>query len=111
MSNKVNGKALPGENLTGNLQFFSVTTTVDISGTTAQSQKAFDRLIEIISLNGQPVILGPVTVDGSDYSFRFATEHAGAWASADALVAAIEQHGKGIFDQGSVTVEVSDMIG
>jgi hypothetical protein len=91
--NKVNGKAFAGEFLTGNLQFYSVSTAVDISGASALSQAALDKLVEVISLNGQPVIMGAPVRAGSVYTLKFAVEHTGSWGSDAALVAAIKAHG------------------
>lgn len=98
--NKINGKVFAGEFLTGNLQFYSVSTTVDIRGTTPASQAALDKLVEVISLNGQPVLLGGVSGTGP-YVLRFAVEHTGAWESNAALVAAIKQHAPAQFASDS----------
>lgn len=87
--NQVNGKVLSGEHLTGNLQFYSVTTSIDITPVSGQAN--LNKLIEVISLNGQPVIMGAVTGTGP-YSLKFAIEHAGSWADAATLVAAIKAH-------------------
>lgn len=91
MPNKVNGKVFAGEFLSGNLQFYSITTAVDISGAAPASQAALDKLVEVISLNGQPVILGAPTGTGP-YVLHFAVEHTNAWESNAALVAAIKAH-------------------
>lgn len=87
--NKVNGKVSFGEHLTGNLQFYAVTTSVDITPATGQAN--LDKLVEVISTNGQPVIMGAVTGTGP-YVLKFAIEHTGAWENADKLVAAIKAH-------------------
>jgi hypothetical protein len=90
--NKINGHVAAGEHLTGNLQFYSVSTAVDISGAAALSQAALDKLVEVISLNGQPVIMGAPVKSGSTYTLKFAVEHTGAWVDSAALVAAIKAH-------------------
>lgn len=90
MSNKVNGKAFAGEFLGANMQFFTVSTAVDISGSTPTSQAALDKLVEVISLNGQPVIMGAVTGTGP-YVMRFVIEHTNAWGTdGSALVASLK---------------------
>ena len=43
------------------------------------SQDALDRLIEIVSERGQPVILGTPVAVANGYSLKFAIEHPGAW--------------------------------
>lgn len=88
---KVNGLASQDEALTQGLDFWTITTAVNIlatgstvvSGyaTPTASQAALDKLIEIISLNGQPVILNTPTVNGSVYTLTFAIEHPGSWVA------------------------------
>lgn len=83
---KVNG-IVPqaGEDLTIALDFWTITTAVNIlvsgTGATAASQAAFDKLVEIVSLNGQPVILNaPTATSGAaPYQVTFAVEHNGSW--------------------------------
>ncbi len=101
MVEKVNGTAFAAENLTGNMDFFVVRTTLDITPTgnlEDASQVRFEKLIEAISTRTQPVVLGnvfmsdevapvadlPVTGASSGatvtvYNFKFAMEHAEAW--------------------------------
>lgn len=75
------------QTLSTNMEFFTVSTKVDIrtaaqSGGSAQSQQNLNKLLEIVSLRGQPIIMGAVTVNGSSvYSIPLVTEHAGAWAN------------------------------
>lgn len=90
--NKVHGKVFAGEFLTGNLQFYSIATATDITGASPTSQKALDKVVEVISLNGQPVIMGAPVLDGGDYVFKFAIEHVGAWGSNSVLEAALLAH-------------------
>lgn len=86
MVEKVNGRAFGGEFLTGNMQFLTVTTSIDIRttgmvGASANSQARFDRLIEVVSQRAQPIILGGVTVDESNYVVTFAIEHLDVWTA------------------------------
>lgn len=91
--NKVNGASVAGEHLGRNLDFFVLSSTTNIlplsASGTATSQKALDKLVEVISLNGQPVILGTPYLSGSDYIVKFATEHTGAWTAASLKAAVI----------------------
>lgn len=87
MVDKVNGRTVTGTEAIGrSFDFFVFSSPVNIlpisEGGDATSQKALDKLIEIISLNGQPIITGTPYLDGSDYKFKFATEHTGAWTAA-----------------------------
>ena len=94
---KVHGVSDAGEFLTGNMDFFTVRTLVDITtdanGDPADaSQLALDKLIETISTRAQPVIIGSVATESApDYAdftgfstgtvwvLKFATEHTDAW--------------------------------
>lgn len=95
MVDKVNGRANAGEFLGRNLDFFVFTSPVNILPLTASgdatSQAALDKLVEVISLRGQPIILGTPYADGDDYVVKFATEHSGAWTAAS-LEAAVLEH-------------------
>lgn len=95
MVDKVNGRVGAGEFLGRNLDFFVFTSPVNIlplaAGGNANSQAALDKLVEVVSLRGQPVILGTPYLDGSDYVVKFATEHTGAWDGAT-LEAAVLAH-------------------
>lgn len=92
--NKVNGGTVAGEALGRNLDFFVLSSTTNIlplsAAGNANSQKALDKLVEVISLCGQPVILGTPYASGSDYVVKFATEHTGAWTAATLKAAVIE---------------------
>lgn len=119
MSGTLRASVRAGESLTGNLDFYTVTTTdvnilpsTDVNGD-ATSQNRLDKLVEVISLRGQPVILGSVVRSGSGpftYSVRFALEHEGAWANVgtnalrDAIAAAGVDFG---FTTGNTTVTVA----
>src|SRR5690606_25439714 len=97
MVDKVNGFFAPGEHLTKNMQFFELRTSVDIrvkaDGSTS-SQAALDKLVEVISLNGQPVISGKPVLDAeeSEYVFKFGIEHYGAWDGDETLVESLVAH-------------------
>ena len=76
---------------------------------------ALDKLVEIISLRGQPVIQGTVTGTGP-YTLKFSTEHKGSWNvtgnattdnSAADLKAAIIAHGVDYGFNANTTVTVS----
>lgn len=91
MTTQVNGSVKAGESLGSGLDFYTISTTVDITAGAfgSTSQTALDRLVQIISLNGQPVLLGaPVNASGT-FTLKFAIEHVGSWANAAALQAAI----------------------
>lgn len=45
------------------------------------SQAALDKMIQIVSLRGQPVIMGAVALNTSTYTVLMAIEHAAAWQS------------------------------
>lgn len=85
---KINGHVVTGvENVTSNFEFITISTAVDIrtagqSGGSANSQKALDKLIEVVSQRGQPVIMGNVTGSSAPFGVIFASEHAGAWQNA-----------------------------
>lgn len=93
---KVNGATLAGEVLTLTMDFWTVTTSVSILtagsvGGSAVTQAALDKLVEVISLRGQPVILSAPTGTGP-YVLKFAIEHVGSW-DAVSLVTAIKAAG------------------
>jgi hypothetical protein len=80
-TNKVNGHVASGEHLTSSIDYFTVSTTVDLANTAPIAnnvQTALDKLIEIVAQRGQPVIQGAVSGTGP-YILKFATEHKGSW--------------------------------
>ena len=97
MVDKINGKVGSGQFLTGGLNFYKVSTTLDIrtGEISDESQKRLDKLVETISTRAQPVILSAVTTAdavaadvsaipaaslGDDiYTLSFAIEHNMAW--------------------------------
>jgi len=74
------------ETLSSNFEFIQITTSVDIrpnttaGGGSAASQAALDKLIQVVSLRGQPVIMGNVT-GGGPYVLKLTIEHPYAWQS------------------------------
>lgn len=101
MTERVNGNSFPSESLTGNMDFFLIRTTLDITPTGVvadESQSRFERLIEAFSTRAQPVIIGnvyqteevgpvpdlPVTSISSGatitvYNIKVSMEHSEAW--------------------------------
>ncbi len=97
---KANGQAGNDEAVTLQMDFWNVTTTVnvlvngDAAGGTSASQAALNKLIEIVSERGQPVILNNPTVASGTYTVKFAIEHRYSWGTdGTALVAAIAADG------------------
>lgn len=99
---KIHGVTDAGEFLTGDMDFFTVRSLIDITtdpdGDPADvSQIALDKLVETISTRAQPIILGSVTEEagvsdytdfvgfsgGTVYVLKFATEHTDAWGPLD----------------------------
>lgn len=86
---RIHGAARAGENLSGNINFYTLYVTgVDISTTgdiTNQSQQNFDDVVNLINLVAQPVIMNnPIsvildglapTLTGAGFIFKFAVEH------------------------------------
>jgi len=82
------------ESTTSNMDFITISTQVSIlpyasaialGQTTTQataSQTNLNKLIEIVSLRGQPVIMGNVTTanSGATFNLFLATEHNGGWS-------------------------------
>ena len=94
---KAGGLLTSSETLTGDVEFFTLFTTLDITATTDftdDTQKDFESLVQVISLRAQPQLMNtPITVDGvsaelDDYGaptlagagwvFKFAFERQGA---------------------------------
>lgn len=94
MTTKVNGlfPIVGTEALTKNLQFYEVSVTEDIRPAQGAAEAArLNKLIEVISTNGQPIIMGAITGTGP-YVLKFAVEHENSWADATALDNAITTH-------------------
>ena len=81
---KVNGFTATGvENLTSNFEFITINMNTDIrtagqGGGSPTSQANLDKLIQIVSERGQPVIMSNVTGSGP-YTIIVAIEHPYAW--------------------------------
>lgn len=86
---RIHGAATAGENLSGNINFYTlfvkgldITSTGDVAD---QSQQNFDDICNLINLVAQPVIMNkPIsitldslapTLTGSGFIFKFAVEH------------------------------------
>lgn len=103
-ANKVNGFTVaPAEAVTSQFEYIAISSTVPLlpNGVvsagftgTPDSQAALDKLVEIVSLRGQPVIMGAPAYDGTaNFTIRFAVEHALTWsASTPSLAASIQAH-------------------
>jgi hypothetical protein len=96
---KYAGKAIPGENLTGDVDYYTVRTLVNITPGAfgSATQIAFDVLMQTVALRGQPVVLGTVetvlyaagntdlpaaTIGATVYVVKFIVEHKSSWATA-----------------------------
>lgn len=103
---KINGHARAGEFLTGNLDFITVATDAVLAPVARANKdmptkdelvaegvvaRRLDKVIEVISLNGQPVIMGGISQNGSTFTLKFANEHTEAWTKAT-LEAALLAH-------------------
>lgn len=87
---RIHGAASAGENLSGNINFYTlyvssldITTTGDVAD---QTQQNFDDICNLINLVAQPVIMnnpisvtldqvGAPTLTGPGFIFKFAVEH------------------------------------
>lgn len=117
MTTKVNGFTAAGEFVTGGLEFYTITTAVNVlpngvTGGSASTQAALDTLVGIISLRGQPIILGQPYTDGTNYFVKFAIEHVGAWATATPdLVASIVANAPGMgFTSGNTSYAIAETL-
>jgi hypothetical protein len=90
MADRIHGAAKAGENLSGNINFYTlyVTSALNITATgniQDQSQQNFEDVVNLINLVAQPVIMNnPIAVDltglaptltGPGMIFKFAVEH------------------------------------
>lgn len=88
----------PSEHLTGNIEYFTLFTTIDITSTGSyedKSQRIFDNIISLISMRAQPIVLAaPYSVatleneaapslTGTGFVLKFIVEHTGIFASVD----------------------------
>lgn len=87
---KVHGFVATGyESLTSNFEFITLVMDGDdirplSGGGSSTSQARLDKLIEIVSERGQPVIMGAVSGGGND-TIIFAIEHPAAWSCVDGV--------------------------
>lgn len=107
MPTQIHGTGRPGEHLTGDIEYFTAYTLVDITDSGVTNPNSGDTdgynqaqnlnvLLQVISLRAQPIVVSITkreTQDMADYSFgsgytgtqtiwitKFATEYKGAWA-------------------------------
>lgn len=83
---KVNGFTATGfESLTSNFEFITIVLANDIrtvaQGGSSGSQAALDKLIQIVSERGQPVIMGSVAWSSPNSTLILGIEHPYAWQS------------------------------
>lgn len=107
------------ESITSNFEFITLSSTVDIrtaSAGSAASQAALDKLIQVVSERGQPVIMGSVAGTVSPWVVILAVEHPKAWqcvqgVSGVQLADRIANDGINYgFTPGAVTVTFSDVL-
>ena len=83
---KVNGFTATGyESLTSNFEFITIELANDLrtvaQGGSSSSQAALDKLIQIVSERGQPIIMGSVGWSSPNSTVILAIEHPYAWQS------------------------------
>ncbi len=65
---KAGGLVTSSETLTGDVEFFTLFTNIDVTATdnfTDDTQKDFESLVQVISLRAQPMLMNtPIVVDG-----------------------------------------------
>ncbi len=120
---RIHGSAGSSENLSGNLNFYTIyLKTLDITSTgniLDQSQQNFDDVCNLINLVAQPVIMNspiPVsltglapTLTGNGMIFKFAVEHGHAFERSGDNVALLKEIFYGVDINGvpldSITIE------
>lgn len=102
-----------GEALTSPLSFITIASNVDIralsAGGDAASQARLNKLIEVVSLRGQPVILGTPSGSSNPFTLVLATEHADQWTPStleDAIIAH-QKNGQGFTSSLTITIASS----
>lgn len=93
---KAGGLVTSSETLTGDVEFFTLFTSLDVTATddfTDNTQKDFESLVQVISLRAQPMLMntpiavssgvgidayGAPTLTGAGWVFKFAFEHQGS---------------------------------
>lgn len=111
-NNQVNGKVTGEQALTLSMDFFTITTSVNIlqGAFSDASQKALNKLIEVVSQKVQPVLLGVSFSDGGTppvYTIKLASEHTGCWTAPDLLAAIVANQTQGMgFTNVNTTVTI-----
>lgn len=107
---RIHGAARAGENLSANLNFYTLYVTgLNIAATgdiTDQSQQNFDDVVNLINLVAQPIIMNnPIAVDltglaptltGAGYIFKFAVEHGNVFERNGDTVAILKELFEGV---------------
>lgn len=110
--NKVNGHVVAGESLSSNMAFYVFSSPTDIrtiaGGGDSASQARLDKLVEVISLKGQPVILGMPYADSGNYVLKFAIEHGATWSTSDLETAVINNQISGMGFDSNISITSSD---
>lgn len=98
MTTENKATAKPTESFTGNIEYFTLYSKVDMTSTgdyADKSQRIFDTIISLISMRAQPIVIaspyvvsdlnaeGAGSLTGAGYVFKFIVEHAGVFASVD----------------------------
>jgi len=127
---RVHGTASSGENLSGNLNFYTIyLKQLDITATgniLDQSQQNFDDICNLINLVSQPVIMNdPIPVDltglaptlvGPGMVFKFAVEHGGVFARNGDAIAVLKEVFYNVnidgvaLDQITIEFEMSELL-
>lgn len=116
---RLHGAAKAGENLSGNINFYTLyVTSLDITATgniNDQSQQNFDDVVNLINLVAQPVIMNnPLAVDltgvaptltGAGFIFKFAVEHGNVFERNGDTVAILKELFEGVNIDG-VTLSI-----
>lgn len=86
------------EHFSGNIEYFTLYTSIDITATgdyEDKSQRIFDNVISLISMRAQPIVIaspysvsaledeGAQSITGAGYVFKFIVEHSGVFADVD----------------------------
>ena len=116
---KIHGAASAGENLTGNINFYTIyVRQLDMTATgnvAEQSQQNFDDVVNLISLVAQPIVMNnplSVTLDGLAPSmtgpgmlFKFAVEHPKVFERSGDNVSVLKELFEGVQIENTVLQE------
>ena len=116
---KIHGAASAGENLTGNINFYTIyVKQLDMTATgnvAEQSQQNFDDVVNLISLVAQPIVMNnplSVTLDGlapsmtgSAMLFKFAVEHPKVFERSGDNVSVLKELFEGVQIENTVLQE------